>query len=182
MLINLKKRVHEKELSDNFSIQINLLHKVLKQLALINNLFGTNRVLINGVKKLVSKTNKTRIIDLACGGGDVTYHLHKWARNKNFNIKIVGIDGNKNSIDYANANYANHNLIFKNKTLGEVKINGELIISSNFIYHLTNQELIQFLNLNVPKTEYGIVFNELERSNLAIILFKISLVNKSRAL
>lgn len=173
MCFNYSKRSHSKEQLDDFTISNSELTTILNQLSFINKLFGTNSSIINGVKQLLSPNQNINILDLGSGGGDVTNALSSWALKYNFNLKIKGIDANQNSVNIANTKYRSENLSFECQNISDLNIQDELITSSNFIYHLTDDELVEFLKKSIIKTNHGIVFCELERSKIAVLLFNI---------
>jgi 2-polyprenyl-3-methyl-5-hydroxy-6-metoxy-1,4-benzoquinol methylase len=170
MSFNLAKRSNTKEELDNLNLKGDELHTVLSQLALINKFFGTYRDINNGVK-ILTKPGTLNVIDIGCGGGDVSNSLFNWGTRNKANLSVKGIDGNYHSINYAKNNYSKPGLSFDTEEINDFNLKDELIIASNFIYHLTDIELVKFLQHQQKRTKHGLVFSELNRNPIAVILF-----------
>jgi 2-polyprenyl-3-methyl-5-hydroxy-6-metoxy-1,4-benzoquinol methylase len=97
-------------------------------------------------------------------------------RRHKIRCRITGIDGNAHALIYA-----------KKKTRGFPEIDFlpediqdsaftiqpcDILISSHFIYHFSDEALVQFLNKNLPAVSTAVILSELTRSRLALFLFK----------
>lgn len=171
-------RSAEKEKLDDLSLQGEPLHKALKSLAWINRWFGNQRAVINAILSICEKEKKPlHIIDLGCGGGDLILAVAKALRKKGIEFTITGIDGNANSLGYAEINcagFAEIKFLHADILNDEFKIEPcDILISSHFIYHFSEEGLIRFLRNNSPVIARAIIFSELERRRFAILLFKL---------
>src|SRR5262245_16677328 len=101
-----KKRSEDKEMLDDAILDPAILYKNLKEFSVINKYLGTQRSLINALNTIYEKyslldSQKTlRIADLGCGAGDILVIIHLWAKHKNINLDITGIDINPAIIEY----------------------------------------------------------------------------------
>ncbi|MBK8608741.1 MAG: methyltransferase domain-containing protein [Chitinophagaceae bacterium] len=172
-------RSSEKEKLDNLNLAGGHLSGALKSLAWVNRWFGNHRSMVKTVTRFCDRANKpVSIIDLGCGGGDTILALAKQLHKKNIPFTISGIDGNKNSLQYAQTVCAAFNEI----TFIEADILKagfeipacDILISSHFMYHFSENDLVHFLNMNSANVSTAFIFSELERNRLSLFLFTIS--------
>ena len=102
-----KERSSQKELMDTLNLDDAALGKNLEELEAINNWFGGKTTLISALDKVYQKhsrllkDNRVIIADLGCGGGDLLRAIHRWAKAKQLNAHLVGIDANPFMVQYA---------------------------------------------------------------------------------
>ena len=171
----MKRSTDSEQLDDLNSNGIEL-HKALKSLGWINRWLGNRRAIIKAIDS-IGYSKPLRIIDLGCGGGDLAIAIADSLRKKMVDFSITGIDANSNTVRFA-----------KEKCKGCPEINFEvadvldkdfriipcdIVIISQFIYRLSNEDIRNFINRNQPGVRTAFIFSELERSITAIILFKL---------
>jgi 2-polyprenyl-3-methyl-5-hydroxy-6-metoxy-1,4-benzoquinol methylase len=175
----MKSRLTESEKLDDLSLQGEPLHKALQSLAWINRWFGNHRSVIKAIYAVYKKQEKTlRIIDLGCGGGDLILAVARSMQQHKIECHITGIDGNANALAYAQEKCA----AFKQIDFLQADILSDqfkmqpcdILISSHFVYHFTEEKLARFLKSSIPAVSTAIIFSELERNGLALRLFKFS--------
>ncbi len=178
--LDLRIRAHENEELDNLSLSGKPLHSALNSLQWVNSFFGNHRQLANAIIHYYTNVNisKTlRIVDIGCGGGDSIYYLYHKLKAKNISSTYIGIDGNAQSIAYAKAKYHTIKSIqFKTSNIINSKFSVpecDILISSHFIYHYRNEELVAFLKKTKQTSINHIIFSELERSKISYWLFKV---------
>ncbi|MDY8136596.1 methyltransferase domain-containing protein [Aquimarina sp. 2201CG5-10] len=173
-------RLQRREQLDNPALSGTRLHKTLGSLQLINTLFGNHAYLGDAVLRYClsqSPQKSFHIVDLGCGGGDCIHTISSKLKKNGIQARFTGIDGNPESIVYAEKNnkrIETVNYIVDDILNPEFEIpDCDLIISSHFIYHFENQNLIRFLcKLDANKVKHAI-FSDLYRSKAAYNLFKI---------
>lgn len=175
----MKSRLTESEKLDDLSLQGEHLHKALQSLAWINRWFGNHRSVIKAIHAVSKKQEKPlRIIDLGCGGGDLMLAVARSLKQRKIAFGITCIDGNANSLAYAQekcAAYSEINFLQADILNDQFSIQPcDILISSHFIYHFTEEKLASFLINNGPAVSTAIIFSELERNGLALRLFKFS--------
>lgn len=169
----LTKRSHTKEDLDNLDLQGKVLTKTLDGLSKINYWFGNSKQTLKAVQDQFQKHEITTIVDLGCGGGDNLISIAKWCESENKKIKLIGIDGNQNSLDYAASrsdftiDFLQADILAPNFELPQC----DLLISSHFIYHFQDDAFIIFMKKAQPKVKKAIILSELRRSFIARILF-----------
>ncbi len=176
---NLQHRSHQSEQLDNPNLQGTELEETLQNLRIVNYLLGNIRSLSKSILKIVNskKQDKYRIVDLGSGGGDALKYLAQVCRKKKIQVEFVGIDFNTHSLQYAKKQAADFpeiewlqgDILDPNFELPEC----DVLISSHFMYHFEDAQLIDFLKQQKHKVSTAIVISELQRSKMAFVLFKI---------
>lgn len=174
----LEQRSLEKEQMDNLQLSGKELHDTLNGLTIINRLLGNTNATLKAVKtEIKTAASPVKIIDLGCGGGDNLHSIAQWCDKQNREVHLTGLDGNQNILDYAKRQntsqkeiqYIQADILAKDFELPDC----DLLISSHFMYHFTDEQLIDFLKKSKLKITRKIIFSELSRSTVAYLLFKI---------
>jgi SAM-dependent methyltransferase len=167
-----KYRSEAKEMLDETNIRQDLLFKNLRELDILNRTTGGHAITLNGIKQLVTDHSKIyHIVDLGCGSGDSLRAIADWARERNFNVQLIGVDMNADVIEY-----------LKNHCLAYPEISGitadyqqfldrnssvDIVHCSLFCHHLNDEELIRLFTYFNEKVTTGFVINDLQRNWLA---------------
>ena len=180
LFVDAKYRSDKTEIMDDFSIDGPVLHDTLDKLSTINKWLGGTKVTINGLKKLLKEHPKQReltIVDLGCGDGDMLRKTADFAMNNGYTCKLIGIDANEHSLqyardlskDYPSISFLNYNIFSEKFKLMEY----DIVLSTLFLHHFTEQQLIEFLQIVYQKVSVGIVVNDLHRHPIAYLLFNL---------
>ncbi|GAB4153565.1 MAG: hypothetical protein Tsb0033_00280 [Winogradskyella sp.] len=180
LFVNTTHRSNSTELMDDFSLEGELLRDTLDKLGKINKWLGGNVVTLNGVQKLLNDLPKERtytIIDLGCGHGDILRQMARFGRKNNYNFKLIGVDANQDAVDYA-TDLSNDfpELTFKNIDIFSrefEELDFDIAITTLFLHHFKDQEIITLLKLLTENARVGLVINDLHRSKIAYGLFKL---------
>ncbi len=174
----LTTRSTETEEMDNLDLSGEMLHQTLDGLSYINRLLGNTNATISLVKSsILNSDHPLTILDLGCGGGDNLRAIATWAYKNKHTVQLIGIDGNKNILAYAQSKntkdisiqYDQADILAPSFQLPPC----DLLISSHFIYHFSDADLVSFLKKSKQQISTKIIFSELRRSKLAYVLFKI---------
>ncbi|NRB52828.1 MAG: methyltransferase domain-containing protein [Saprospiraceae bacterium] len=174
----LHDRSHQIEQLDNFELSGTKLRRTLRELGLINRLFGNVRMVKRSIWREMKKANlnQATIVDLGCGGGDLLAALAQSAERKGYELQLIGIDGNPASLSFAEERYAKLKVIrFQEADIGQPEFQVppcDFLISSHFLYHLPDQELPAFLQKQLKRVRQAAIFSELDRHFIALQLFK----------
>ncbi len=180
LLVNTKYRSDQEEIMDDLDYNGPILHDALDKLAKINQWLGGNKVTINGLKKALKnhpKNEALTIVDLGCGGGDILREVSQFGKRNGYRFQLIGIDANQHTVDYANTlSEAYDNIEFNaidifSETFSELKY--DLVLTTLFLHHFKEAELVSFLKPVLEKAKLGIVVNDLHRHKLAYYLFKL---------
>ncbi|AUC74625.1 methyltransferase domain-containing protein [Olleya sp. Bg11-27] len=180
VLVNTKYRSEAEEIMDDLDYNGPILHDALDKLAKINQWLGGNIVTINGLKKALKNHNKSdaiTIIDLGCGGGDILREISLFGKKNNYNFKLIGIDANPHTVNYANVLSQKYdNVSFEAIDIFSDQFNNleyDLVLTTLFLHHFKEDQLVSFLKPVLQKAKLGIVVNDLHRHKLAYYLFKL---------
>ena len=179
MFINTKYRTEEDEIMDDFEMEGETLRITLDEIAKINRLLGGNSLTLKGVDSLIDKqgtNNIITILDIGCGNGDMLRSLADDALKKGRKLKLIGVDANLYTINYAknlSEEYSNidyyHMDIFSNEFSN---LSYDIVTCTLTLHHFNNKELLSLLSLLIKNCSIGIVVNDLHRSALAYRLFQ----------
>uniref|UniRef100_UPI004048A0B0 methyltransferase domain-containing protein n=1 Tax=Polaribacter sp. TaxID=1920175 RepID=UPI004048A0B0 len=178
--INTQIRTDKEELMDDFSIGGELLKDTLNKLEKINRWLGGNRVSINALKFILKdhpKEIELKIVDIGCGHGDILRDVAKFGREKGYSMKLIGIDANPSAINYANElslqypelSFVSEDIFSENFKKREF----DIVMSTLFLHHFKEEQLVSFLRNTLDQTKIGIVVNDLHRHRLAYYLFML---------
>lgn len=180
LLVDTKYRSTQEEIMDDLEYNGPILHDALDKLAKINHWLGGNKVTINGLKKILvnhSKNELLTIVDLGCGGGDILREISRFGKQNGYQFNLLGIDANQHTVNYARSlslEYENIEYeaidIFSND-FKELKY--DVVLTTLFLHHFKEEELVTFLKPVLEKAKIGIVVNDLHRHKIAYYLFKL---------
>lgn len=180
LLINTTQRTDATEIMDDFSISGKILHKTLDTLANINKWLGGNKVTLYGLKKVIKNHPKNvpiTIIDLGCGGGDILRKVSKYGKKEGYIFKLVGIDANKDAVDYAreiSKDYPEISFVACDIFSDAFEsLQYDVVLTTLFLHHFKEDQIINMLSSLKKKAKLGIVVNDLHRHPMAYYLFKL---------
>jgi 2-polyprenyl-3-methyl-5-hydroxy-6-metoxy-1,4-benzoquinol methylase len=178
MFVDTKYRSDAEESMDDFAMEGEILREALDKIASINRLLGGNKVTIEGVEKLLENkksATEIRILDVGCGNGDMLRALAEYGNVKGLNFKLIGMDANGFTIDYAkrlstgfeNISYTCADIFDEIKQAR----NYDVILCTLTLHHFKDEEILKLLSGFRKQAAVGIVINDLHRSRLAYYLF-----------
>ena len=180
MFVNTKFRTHQSEIMDDFAMEGQVLKEALDKIASINQLLGGNKLTLNGVKKLLSKTNQSQkitIVDIGCGNGDMLRKLADYGVENQLNLNLIGIDANDFTIKYARQLSENYfNISYRcedvfDKPFNELKY--DIVLCTLTLHHFKNNEIEDLLSQFYKNSNIGIVINDLHRNIISYRLFQL---------
>jgi len=181
--MNFSARSHKKELLDRIDIPFEDIERNMYELDIINTYLGGHGITIQGLKQLIDDEKEINICEIGCGGGDNLMAIQKWCMKKNIAVKCTGIDINPDCIRTARLKVSNPQSVFVvsdyKKFIFDKK--PDIIFSSLFCHHFSNEELITMLQWMESNSTLGFFINDLHRHFLAYHSIKIltSLFSKS---
>lgn len=171
-------RSNESEIMDDFGLQGTEMKTLLTDLRIVNKWLGGTNITIQGIEKVLSISNQTKItiLDVGCGDGEMLRECANYALQNGLNFNLIGIDANSFIIEEAKKrsksfnNITFHNVdVFK---LDETKIEYDIALCTLFLHHFDNEKIISLLNVLLDKAKMGVIINDLQRSRIAFNLFK----------
>ena len=150
----------------------------MKELDFINKYLGGHKITIRGVKALINKS-VLDIVEIGCGGGDNLRIIKNWCRKKNIEVKLSGIDINPECILFAEERASNKDIDFIccDYKVVEFESIPDIIFSSLFCHHFSNEELIKMMQWMDRHSKMGFFINDLHRHPFAF--YSIRLLTKA---
>ncbi|MEQ6884729.1 methyltransferase domain-containing protein [Salicola sp. Rm-C-2C1-2] len=169
----LKERSIEPELMDNDDVSTADYNQCLADLASVNRITRTHqptlRWLDQAIRALPANTPIT-ILDVACGQGDLLRMIHRFGAQRNLNITLQGLDLNPNSaIAAREATPSDMDITYYT---GDVFTFApapppDFIVSSQLTHHLSDTEVVRFLQWMEQYARHGWFIADLQRHPLA---------------
>jgi len=146
----------------------------MQELDFINTWLGGHAITLAGIKALSGQSKQLVVCEIGCGGGDNLAAIGRWAKRRNVKVSFVGIDINPNCISVArerlSANAAK--LIVSDYRDVQFDQPPDIIFSSLFCHHFTNEELLKQLQWMQQWARVGFFINDLHRHPLAYYSIK----------
>ena len=179
IFIDTSRRSEKKEILDDFSLKGELLRDTLDKLGSINKWLGGNKLTVNGVRHFLKGQPKDKlytIVDIGCGHGDILRLVADFGRAQGYQFKLIGIDANQDAMDYAtelSLDYPELNFQTMDIFSDEFQnMDYDIVLTTFFLHHFKEQEILDILGAIVKKARLGIVANDLQRSEIAYGLFR----------
>jgi 2-polyprenyl-3-methyl-5-hydroxy-6-metoxy-1,4-benzoquinol methylase len=168
------------EIMDDLDCRGEVVDQTLRELDFINHWLGGNAVTLNGLQsvwKTIPKAQKTSIVDLGCGSGEMLRLIAKRTTKSGRQVDLIGLDANPNITLYAQT----HSCGFENIKIETVNIFSEgfrqrkfdIVLATLFLHHFTEEELIGILASLKNQVRYGIIINDIHRHPLAFYSIKL---------
>lgn len=169
-------RSYKKELLDEDDIPFADIRQNMKELDFINTWLGGHAITVQGFRQLIPNRPVIRVCEIGCGGGDNLHAIYNWCQKNNRTVHLTGIDNNKDCIRIAGSRLPpEHTQLITSdyKTVDFGNNQPDIIFSSLFCHHFTNEELQYMLNWMYANAHTGFFINDLHRHFLAYYSIKI---------
>ncbi len=173
--INLRYRSNQKELLDNDAIPFEDIRINMQEINTINTWLGGHKITLDGFKKLASNKQSVHVCEIGCGDGNNLFVIAKWCKKNYIDLRITGIDIKQECIDAAKKNYKNLKAewIANDYSKANLKSKPDIIFSSLFCHHFTEEQLIEQLQWMYNNSTIGFFINDLQRNWFAYHSIKI---------
>lgn len=173
-MIDFSQRSNQKELMDADDIPFADMAQTLKELNIINTRLGGHSITLKGIKRFIQHDKPVRICEIGCGGGDNLFAIYKYLSKKNITVHFTGIDINPECITFARQQYPQLPCDWICSDYAKVHFDEQpdIIFSSLFCHHFTNEQLITMLQWQYRESRKGFFINDLHRHWLAWFLIK----------
>jgi 2-polyprenyl-3-methyl-5-hydroxy-6-metoxy-1,4-benzoquinol methylase len=180
-MMDFSSRSYRKEMIDDPDIPAADIERNMQELDIINTWLGGHAISVGGLKQLLNRrstsiredtllTPPLTICEIGCGGGDNLAAISRYCSKKNIKVQMTGVDWNANCIEVAKAKSGAETIewIVSDYRTVEFK-NGrpDIIFSSLFCHHFTEEELIFMLEWMEEHAGLGWFINDLHRHPVA---------------
>lgn len=188
-LPDLTDRSRRAELMDDPDLDRGRHHRALKALSRINRVSLAGARLWEEVRALGREASRpVRVLDLACGGGDVLMDVAARARREELPVSLHGCDVSRVAVERARGRVAREGdggqdvRFFEMDVLDDDLPDGfDLLTSSLFLHHLERAEAIRLLRKMAMATRRAIFVQDLRRTRLGYVLAWIGLHTLTRS-
>jgi 2-polyprenyl-3-methyl-5-hydroxy-6-metoxy-1,4-benzoquinol methylase len=178
--MDLSRRSYLKELLDRDDIPFVDIKRNMQELNLINTYLGGHSITLTGLKKILSldysKENAREILicEIGCGGGDNLRAVGTWCRKNNIDVFLIGIDINNECIQLAREMCKHYSAEFIHSDFKQAVLlkTPDIIFSSLFCHHFSNQELVEMMQWMKTNSKKGFFINDLHRHPAAYYSIK----------
>jgi 2-polyprenyl-3-methyl-5-hydroxy-6-metoxy-1,4-benzoquinol methylase len=147
----------------------------MKELDVINRYLGGHAITVNAFKQLAGQRKQLTVCEIGCGGGDNLLAIYRWCEKNNIKVSFIGIDIKNECIAFAksrNEINAVTNWITNDYKSVDFKATPDIIFSSLFCHHFTDEELVLQLQWMKNNSAIGFFINDLHRNSLAYYSIK----------
>ncbi len=149
----------------------------LRDLARLNRWFLGYRPVLGWLDGLngVAPKEPLRILDVGCGSGDGLRRIEQWARQRKVAVELTGIDVNPDTIAIASeASPPDSEIQWIAADVFEYEMMrpADLVVSSLFTHHLTDDEVVRFVAWMEEHAEWGWFINDLSRAPVPYYLLR----------
>jgi SAM-dependent methyltransferase len=154
------------------------LRACLRDLARLNRWFLGYRPILKWLSTVApsSSNRPLHILDVACGYGDTLRRIERWARMRGIAVELTGLDLNPDAIAIATEATPSTSAIrwvvsdvFRFQPDKPV----QLIVSSLFTHHLTETDVVRFVQWMESNAQFGWFINDLSRAAIPYHLLRI---------
>jgi len=147
----------------------------LHDIARVNHLTFAYRPTISWMEELIAahppSSGPLRVVDVGCGDGDMLRRIDAWAAKRGVPVTLTGIDLNPDAIRAAREATPPTRRIdqqiewivgdaLSNAVIGDI----DVVICSLLTHHLTDPQVVQFLQWTERTTRRGWFVNDLHRT------------------
>jgi SAM-dependent methyltransferase len=154
------------------------LRACLRDIVRLNRWFLGDRPLFHWLGAFLSPPipQPLRILDVGCGNGDILRRIACWAGERKLAVKLTGLDINPDAIAIAaeaTPPAAPIRWIAANVLTYTPAEPPHLVVSSLFAHHLSDSEIIRFLNWMERHAALGWFINDLSRATIPYHFLRI---------
>src|SRR3954449_4576211 len=157
-------RSREDEQMDAPDLDPAVYEKVLHDLARVNRFTFTAWLTLAFLRRAIGDAKKFRLMDVGFGDGDVLRAVAKWARKRGIEADLVGVDLNEKSVKAArDATPAGMAIDYRAGDYLNQAGPWDFIVSSQTPHHMTDDQLLTFLQTMEKEARMGWLICDLHR-------------------
>lgn len=177
----MKNRSLETELMDDLELSNSELFQTLHQLDTINRWLAESNVFSKSIaseirKRITENEYSILVMDIGCGSGYLLRRIHnELSREELRRVRLMGIDANPNIVEYAKSKSDRYDLSIECKNVlekADVFEKADIVLSTLFFHHFNESQITDIVS-NFGKDGTQFLINDLQRSTLAVFLFRL---------
>jgi 2-polyprenyl-3-methyl-5-hydroxy-6-metoxy-1,4-benzoquinol methylase len=182
-MANLKTRCRRQDLMEQPGLEYSKHAAALRGLARINKVSRSNAILWSPLQRLArergNRAASLRLLDLACGGGDVAIALARRASREGLAVQIEGCDVSAQAIEFARQQVETRGQeqevrFFVLDALREpLPTDYDVISCSLFLHHLDEAGAVTLLRRMAAASRRLVLVNDLIRSRLGYLMAQV---------
>ena len=175
-MLNLESRNLQPELMDSPGLEAGRFVGALKGLGRVNRVTGSAGILWPLVKATSrqKRGSPLRVLDVACGGGDVIISLWQRCRSQGLEVDFHGCDIRPLAVAHATAQAERKETVVTffqlNAVTDSIPPGYDMIMSSLFLHHLSSEKAEAFLGKAADAAGKRVVIHDLERCRAGYVL------------
>ena len=178
MSLTLNERDRHPEVMDQPGLDVDLHREALRGLGLINRLSRTPAAVWNPIRQLALESGTRRplrILDIACGGGDVALDLARRAARVGIDVEIEGLDISPTALEFARMTAERQgisNVRFREADVlsGPLPAGFDVVTCTLFLHHLDEHEAGGLLSRMATAAERLVVVSDLRRTRVGYLM------------
>ena len=149
--------------------------RALRGLGLINRLSRSASIFWPRIASLARTQTggPLRVLDLACGGGDVTVALASRAARAKLDVRVEGADISDEAVRFARASAERRGVevgfFLLNALRDPIPEGYDVILCSLFLHHLDEDDAVVLLEKMADATRRSVLVNDLERTRRGVL-------------
>jgi 2-polyprenyl-3-methyl-5-hydroxy-6-metoxy-1,4-benzoquinol methylase len=167
-MANLAIRSRQDEQMDAADLDPAVYEKVLQDLARVNRWTLTAQPTLAWLKHATKGLAAFRLLDVGFGDGDMLRAIARWAKRRGIAADLVGVDLNEKSVAAARAaTPADLAIDYRAGDYRDQAGPFDFIVSSQVTHHMTDDQLIAFLQFMEKEARHGWLICDLHRHGFA---------------
>ncbi|GAA4359894.1 class I SAM-dependent methyltransferase [Paeniglutamicibacter cryotolerans] len=157
-----------------------LLERTYTQFPLVNRFVsGWRGVYTSLIRPALPRDRRATLLDIGCGGGDITINLARWAAKDGFDIRVLGIDPDERAYRFATraadkTGLGRDRLSFRPAFSSELVAEGakfDVVVSNHILHHLSPPQLAGLFSDTESLTGSLAIHSDIRRSRSALFWF-----------
>lgn len=166
--VDFSRRASLTELMDDDAVDFETFRGCLVDLAKVNRVTLAYRPTLAFLDRLRAegrwpKDRPAVILDVGSGYGDMLRQVAGWARRRNLDVHLQGLDRNPFAARIAERVHGSQGIQWISEDLFQHQGGADIVISSLFTHHLADPDLVRFLEWQEVNARIGWFINDLLR-------------------